>query len=458
MSSTSPTPLHFPPPSLSNATTASIPATTTPTASNNSNHIMQLTLPTNYTSNYQQSSSRLPYHSTTTTITTHNNNNSNGRKEQEDRCGVYSTAPSASFLFNPKGGRIREGGRDGNSGVGNDFNSKILLSSAMRHPSIATNMMMMNSYDNANINNKLISHLGTGMPSLDQSFSCVSSSSASFPYAESGATLEEDTSQNTTNTTTFNTSKNSIVHTPMIIMSSAGSTRMISPSEIATHARYACVAALLPVMLLSISHLSAQRAAFFYILLLPLTAYPLQAFAYLGGQITNSLCRIALFLGNGAALLMLLIPTTSSYCSITTGNVAWTLSTTTTTTNITTNIDSNSNSNNFNNNNDNIHSLPQPWSCHFGPFLVHVLVSSSLFLGCAQLLFMIHKRNVLRVMACTAAGVIVIALAFAAIFCHPSFARRFFQAAALPFSMLFFEASRVRSSAQSLSSSSSSSY
>ena len=77
----------------------------------------------------------------------------------------------------------------------------------------------------------------------------------------------------------------------------------------------------------------------------------------------------------------------------------------------------------------------------------HALIALALFLGCAQLLLMVQKANVLRVMGCTAEAVIVAALALAgALTPGTGMGRRFFQAAVLPFVLLFMEASSSSSS------------
>lgn len=153
---------------------------------------------------------------------------------------------------------------------------------------------------------------------------------------------------------------------------------------------------MLPLLLWGSSPMGVQRAALAYLLLVPLTAPPLQRFAASAGpaehaMVTRELCRLALFLGSVAALLLVLSP-----CLPPLGGVAR---------------------------------------------VAHGLVAAALCLGCTQLLIMVHKGgNVLRVMGCTAAAVIVAALAFASVLAPVALARRFFQSAVLPFGVLLMEA------------------
>jgi hypothetical protein len=155
-------------------------------------------------------------------------------------------------------------------------------------------------------------------------------------------------------------------------------------------ARAACLASLFPLLLWGPLANGAQRAAVVYLLLVPLTAPPLQHFAATQQQQSlapRELCRAALWLGNLAALLL---------------------------------------------------PLPLPSAT----LVAHALVAVALCLGCTQLLIMVHKGNVLRVMACTAAAVVVAALAVASVLAPLALARRFFQSAILPFGLLFLEATR----------------
>ena len=78
-------------------------------------------------------------------------------------------------------------------------------------------------------------------------------------------------------------------------------------------------------------------------------------------------------------------------------------------------------------------------------FIAHFALATTLVLGCCQLLYLIHlhKANVLRIMACTATAVIVVALSAAAVVMPIKIARRLFQSAALPFLFLFYETWKI---------------
>ena len=158
-------------------------------------------------------------------------------------------------------------------------------------------------------------------------------------------------------------------------------------------------------MLLSGSPTSVHRAAIAHLLLVPLTVPPLQAFASEGGRLTGGLCRAALTLSNVSALLLLLFGGEPSLLLL------------------------------------NATPAPPSLGLPTAHLIAHALIALGLGMGCGQLLLMVHKGNVLRVMACTAAAVVVAALAIAAAFAPAVMARRFFQAAVLPFAMLFMEAS-----------------
>ena len=161
------------------------------------------------------------------------------------------------------------------------------------------------------------------------------------------------------------------------------------------------------MLLLQVSAGSTVRAACLHLLLVPLTAPYLQLFAMEGGALTSWLCRAAMLLGTTAALILLLLH--ASRPATAPGILLIRNATT-------------------------IETLAQPSA--------HGLVALALCLGCAQLLCMVHKENVLRVMACTAAAVVVAALAVAAAFGPLHLARRFLQATVLPLLLLFAEASR----------------
>jgi hypothetical protein len=153
-------------------------------------------------------------------------------------------------------------------------------------------------------------------------------------------------------------------------------------------ARCACAVATAPLLFLGNSSGTGRLAAHLHLLVVPLVAPPLQQFAYRGGRVTGGLCAACLWLGTVASLLLV------------------------------------------------VSALP-PTS------LAHALFALALCLGCAQLLLMVHKGHVLRVMACTATAVMVSALALAAATTTSApLARRFFQMAALPFVLLFLETAR----------------
>ena len=175
------------------------------------------------------------------------------------------------------------------------------------------------------------------------------------------------------------------------------------------------------MLLLGSTPTSAHRTACLYLLAAPLVAPPLQAFAGGGGPVAANLCRACLCAGNAAALLLLAPASMQG-----TAAVFWSASSSSLSA-----------------------SSPQapPQAAYYGPTSLwapaaHGLAAAALCLGCAQLLLMLPKDHVLRVMACTAAAVMVAALALAAAFAPAAFARRFFQAAALPFVLLFMETTR----------------
>lgn len=176
------------------------------------------------------------------------------------------------------------------------------------------------------------------------------------------------------------------------------------------------------MLLLGSTPTSAHRTACLYLLAAPLVAPPLQAFAGGGGPVAANLCRACLCAGNAAALLLLAPASMQG-----TAAVFWSASSSSLLS----------------------ASSPQapPQAAYYGPTSLwapaaHGLAAAALCLGCAQLLLMLPKDHVLRVMACTAAAVMVAALALAAAFAPAAFARRFFQAAALPFVLLFMETTR----------------
>ena len=214
------------------------------------------------------------------------------------------------------------------------------------------------------------------------------------------------------------------------------------PASVATwfSARCACLAMIVPVLLMGRTTASSHRVACIHLLVAPIAGPALQAYADAhssssssltmmhggGGRLPTHLCRVCLFLGNAAAL-MLLAP--SSFSA--TVAVLWAAPPSA---NATAAIA-------FNNNNNNNNSEPP-----HGPWLpcAHALVTTALCLGCLQLLWTVPKDHVLRVMACTAVAVMVAAFAIAASVAPAALARRFYQAAAVPFLLLFMETTLQR--------------
>jgi hypothetical protein len=195
------------------------------------------------------------------------------------------------------------------------------------------------------------------------------------------------------------------------------------------HIRLACAITILPVLMLGSSAASAHRAACVHLLVAPICGPLLQRFAsdyHTHGHTPSFLCRACLFLGNLAALLLLAPASVASTLSVLwwtpigpPNNIYNTNSTTTANGLATT-----------------YGGVWIPWA--------HSIATLTLCLGCAQLLFMVPKDNVLRVMGCTAAAVMVAALAIAAMLSPSVLARGLFQAAAPPFFALFIETTRWR--------------
>lgn len=77
--------------------------------------------------------------------------------------------------------------------------------------------------------------------------------------------------------------------------------------------------------------------------------------------------------------------------------------------------------------------------------MAFLLLSLSMSLGSIQLLFLLNKSNVLRVMICTASSVLIIILnilAFQNSATNTIQAKRFYQSSSFPFLLLFFETTR----------------
>jgi hypothetical protein len=76
-----------------------------------------------------------------------------------------------------------------------------------------------------------------------------------------------------------------------------------------------------------------------------------------------------------------------------------------------------------------------------------ILLALALMAATAQLLWVVEKRIVPRVMLCTATAVLILALVLIAVLVPgPSMARRFFQSTTLPLLLLFMETSRLPAS------------
>jgi hypothetical protein len=72
----------------------------------------------------------------------------------------------------------------------------------------------------------------------------------------------------------------------------------------------------------------------------------------------------------------------------------------------------------------------------------HYILTSSICLGSLQLLIVLRKENVIRVMICTAIAVLVITLSMIAVVVPITTGKRFYQSIGLPFAVLFLESSR----------------
>ena len=190
-------------------------------------------------------------------------------------------------------------------------------------------------------------------------------------------------------------------------------------------ARIACLAMVVPVLCMGRTTASAHRVACMHLLIAPLAGPSLQAYADHPSyhrhptlaRLPTHLCRACLFLGNAAAL-MLLAP--ASFSATVAG-----LGVSVASHNLTVTYDA-----------DAFEPPHGPWVP-----LAHACVTLALCLGCVQLLWTVPKDHVLRVMACTAVAVMVAAFAIAASVAPAPLARRFFQAAAVPFLLLFMETS-----------------
>jgi hypothetical protein len=161
-------------------------------------------------------------------------------------------------------------------------------------------------------------------------------------------------------------------------------------------ARLSCVVALLPMVLFANNEKITKSAACLHLLMTPVTSFFLQNFSYARCHerrakiISCFLSGVCFALGNSAAVILLANDDPKLL-------IGW----------------------------------------------VNGLLSVALCLGSGQLLMVLHKGNVVRVMACTAAAVMVVVLAILGSVAPLNMTKRFFQSAAIPFLLLFLETSRL---------------
>lgn len=179
-------------------------------------------------------------------------------------------------------------------------------------------------------------------------------------------------------------------------------------------ARFSCFIMLLPILLINykngddsgsttpsstlnmINNTSGIRlASCFYLIIAPFSSYFLQLFSFLHAPstlfsrfITCFLCMMCLMLGNTAAVLFLVLDTKYQYIAFS-------------------------------------------------------FLSSSIAFGCIQLLILLNKTSIFRVMICTGTSVLVIILSILALHNNSNASgRRFYQSASFPFLLLFYETTR----------------
>ena len=163
-------------------------------------------------------------------------------------------------------------------------------------------------------------------------------------------------------------------------------------------ARLSCIVALIPMLLFANNEKITKWAACLHLLLTPVTSFFLLNFSYArccgemrSKMISCLLSGVCFALGNSAAVVLLASDDTKLV-------IVW----------------------------------------------VNGLLSAALCLGSCQLLMVLHKENVVRVMACTAAAVMVVVLAVLGSAAPLNMTKRFFQSAAIPFVILFLETSRLK--------------
>jgi hypothetical protein len=165
-------------------------------------------------------------------------------------------------------------------------------------------------------------------------------------------------------------------------------------------ARVACFVALMPMIIYTKNETLTKSAACTHLLLTPVTSFCFLTFSYVRCSqkrmkiISCALCGLCLTLGNCSAVILIMSSSSNVWCSY--------------------------------------------------------LLSGALCIGSIQLLIVLDKGNVIRVMGCTAAAVMVIVLAIlgSSAAQSPNTTKRFFQSSALPFLLLFLETSRCTSSTQ----------
>ena len=181
-----------------------------------------------------------------------------------------------------------------------------------------------------------------------------------------------------------------------------------------TAARVACLAAIMPMAMLTRTDESAITAAYLHLLLMPITTYVLQRYTHLRYSLLSPpslLASVCILLANGAAVLLLLNhhhhdqqpPQQTSSGSSSSNEGA---------------------------------------SSSYYDHRPHTLLALALMVAAGQLLWVIDKQMVIRAMLCTATAMLVIALSIVGALAPPAVGRRFFQSATLPLVLLFMETSR----------------
>jgi hypothetical protein len=172
-------------------------------------------------------------------------------------------------------------------------------------------------------------------------------------------------------------------------------------------ARVACVLAILPLLLLPSTD---DGAACLHLVTMPITTYVLLKYNHLRYSVGTRcfLSFVCVFLTNIVAISLFIMPPRLSQ--------GWTW-------------------------NQDLFLNPTIPQTKLPLYILAITVS----LAALQLLWVVEKRVMPRVMLCTAVTVLILALALVAVLVpSPIMARRFFQSAALPLLFLFMETSRLR--------------